>query len=261
MHSVSPKAQIGEGCKIASTAIIHDNVRLGAGSIIDDWCVIGAPAGGEARSKLLDIGPDAHIRSHSILYEGSTFGPQLKVGHHSMLRENLKVGKNLQVGTFNDLEGDAEIGDWVRFHSQVHLSKGSIVGDLSWIFPNVVTTNDPVPPSGLCVGTEIAPGGIVATGALLLPGCKMGIGAFVAACAVAKGNVPAAGLVVGNPGKVLGSVRRVTYKPLDIQHPWMLHHADAYPEEAQELIRKLGENVLAACDELEESLRLSSAGA
>lgn len=254
MSRISASSQIGEGCQIAPTAIIHDNVVLGDGCQIDDWCIIGAPARGEAAGKTLNIGSGAHIRSHSILYEGSSYGPDLRVGHHSMLRENLVVGKNLQVGTFNDLEGDAEIGDWVRFHSQVHLSKGSVVGDLAWIFPNVVTTNDPIPPSGLCVGTEVGAGGIVATGALLLPGCKLGAGAFVAACALAKGDVPAGALVVGNPGKIIGSVRRLKYKPAELQHPWMEHHADAYPEEAQARIAEVREEILAACDTLDAEL-------
>jgi acetyltransferase-like isoleucine patch superfamily enzyme len=244
--TISPRAQIGEGCEIAPTARIGDNVILGAGSRVEDFCIIGYGAHGP-----LEIGPGAVIRSHSVVYGGSSYGPGLRVGHHCMVREAIRAGVSLQLGSYNDLEGDAEFGDYVRCHSQVHVSKGTRVGDFVWLFPNVVTTNDPAPPSGLCVGTRIGAGAIVATSSVLLPGCELGLGAFVGALTRVGGQIPACAVVVGNPGQVIGSVRKIGYKPTGIRHPWTAHFRSYYPEEAQGRLDDLHVAMEAACAELE----------
>jgi len=252
--SISKKAQIGNNCQIAPTAIIHDNVILGDGSVVEDYCLLGYGARGERAGQNLVIGGNAHIRSHTILYEGSVFGPDLRVGHHTMIREGISAGKNLQIGSFNDIEGEADFGDWVRFHSNVHICRGTTIGDLSWIFPYVVTTNDPIPPSGLCRGPRIEPGSSVCTGSIVLPETHIGVGAFIGAMTRAGGAVPAGALMVGNPGKVVGSVRRLKDKETNKQHPWYQHHNDAYPDEAQPRIRSLLQEVIIACDQLESAL-------
>jgi acetyltransferase-like isoleucine patch superfamily enzyme len=102
------------------------------------------------------------------------------------------------------LEGEAQIGSWVRFHSNVHLCRGSWVGDLVWIFPNAITTNDPIPPSGLCHGPRIGHGAAVCTGSVVLPRSIIGDGAFIGAMTRVGGEVPSGALVVGNPGQVVG---------------------------------------------------------
>lgn len=72
-----------------------------------------------------------------------------------MLRLGKKViaGKNLQIGTLSDLQGHCEIGDYVRLHSNVHIK--SVPGNFVWIFPYVVLTNDPYPPSDSLVGVTV----------------------------------------------------------------------------------------------------------
>ena len=236
---------------IAETAIIHDHVELGDNSSIGEYCIIGHPARGEASGKTLKIGAGANIRSHTIIYEGSEFGDQLSVGHSSILREGIKAGVNLQVGSMNDLEGMALIGDWVRFHSNVHVSRGTTIGDLVWIFPYVVTTNDPIPPSGLCEGVTLDAGSTVCTGSVVLPGTQVGVGAFIGAMTRAGGIIRAGALVIGNPAKMVGSVRRLKHVDSGKQHPWYTHHADAYPPKAQSRIAEILAEVETACDEID----------
>jgi acetyltransferase-like isoleucine patch superfamily enzyme len=253
MGRVSSKAKIGAGCDIAETAIIHDNVELGEGVRVGEFCILGHPARGDAAGVPLRIGQGSHIRSHTTMYEGSAFGPRLIVGHGCMIREGITAGINLQIGSMNDLEGDASFGDWVRFHSNVHICRGTVLGDLVWIFPYVVTTNDPAPPSGLQLGPKLEHGSVVCTQSIVLPGTTMGIGAFAGAMTRVGGAVPAGALVVGNPAKQVGSVRRIKYAPKGYNHPWMSHHAWYYPEDAHARIAELGAQVEAACDALEAS--------
>jgi acetyltransferase-like isoleucine patch superfamily enzyme len=245
--NIAAGAKVGVRCTIAPTAIIHANVELGDDTIVEDFVILGNPARGDAAGKPLVIGTGGHIRSHTIMYEGSCFGENLRVGHSSLLREGITAGENLQVGSLNVLEGDATFGDWVRLHSNVHISKGSEIGDLVWIFPYVVTTNDPLPPSGLCVGVTIGAGAVVCTSSVVLPGITLGIGAFIGAMSRVSTDVPAGGLYVGNPGLLLGPVTKLRHKPTGKQHPWYGHHADAYPSAAQQRILEISRIVDAAC--------------
>ena len=244
---ISKKAKIGINVTLGSYVKIYDNVVIGDNSIVEDFCVLGHPAG-QGKHLPLNISEDSIIRSHSILYEGSSYGQGLRVGHSSLLREGVVAGRNFQVGSFNDLEGDVVIGDWVRFHSNVHIGRGSIVGDLVWIFPYVVLTNDPIPPSGLKEGVVLGDGSVVCTSSVVLPGTVVGRGAFIAAMTRARGSIPAASLIVGPNGDLIGSIRKLKHKNSGKQHPWMTHFADYYPPEAQprisELLKKINGDIL-----------------
>jgi acetyltransferase-like isoleucine patch superfamily enzyme len=248
--SIAKGARIGARCQIAATAIIYDNVILGDDCIVEDFVVLGHAARRALNRDHLSIGNGAIIRSHSVLYEGSTFGRSLQVGHGSLLREGIEAGVNLQVGSMNALEGDASFGDWVRLHSNVHISKGTKIGDLVWIFPYVVTTNDPLPPSGMCVGVTIEDGAVVCTSSVILPGKTLGTGAFVGAMSRVSADVPAGGLYIGNPGKLIGPVTKLRHLESDKQHPWYNHHRDAYPVEAHARIAEIAAIVEEACKNL-----------
>lgn len=251
---ISEKASIGANVTLGAHVRIHDNVVLGDHCSIGDFCIIGHPAGGDYRGKPLVIGAGAVIRSHSVLYEGSTFGPDLRVGHTSLIREGVTAGRNFQIGSFNDLEGEAEVGDWVRFHSNVHIGRGAVIGDLVWIFPYAVLTNDPIPPSGLKEGVTLGAGSAVCTSAVVLPGTRVGRGAFIGAMTRARGDIPGGALVVGPEGAIVGTIRKLRHKPSGKQHPWMSHFATYYPAEAQERIAALHREVEADIVALEAQL-------
>jgi UDP-3-O-[3-hydroxymyristoyl] glucosamine N-acyltransferase len=236
---VSEKAKVHPSVKLGNFITIHDNVEIGADSIIEDYCIIGYPVSNSFKGQPLKIGQGSLIRSHSVLYEGSFFGDGLMVGHHCMVREGVVAGVSFQIGSYNDLEGDCHIGDYVRFHSNVHIGRGAVVKDFVWMFPNVVLTNDPIPPSGLKEGVTVEEGAIIATGAVLFPGCIVGKGAFVAAMSRGKGHIPPASLIVGFEGKNIGGIDKLKHKASGKQHPWMSHFSSYYPAEAQDKIRKL----------------------
>ena len=101
MSKISRNAKIGKNVRIGDFAIIHDHVEIGEGSVIESHCVIGKPSN-SARGKMLKIGRHATIRSHSVLYEGSTFGDGFQTGHSVLLREDVRAGKALSVGSFSE---------------------------------------------------------------------------------------------------------------------------------------------------------------
>lgn len=228
---VDPAATIGEGVEIGPFSIVHARVQLGAGSVVGSHCELGHPAGSEAGP--LRIGTGALIRSHSVLYAGSVFGDGLQTGHRVTLREGIEAAEGLRIGTLCDLQGDSTFGRHVRLHSNVHIGRGSTVAEFVWIFPYVVLTNDPHPPSdGFQVGALVERFAVVATSAVVLPGTRVGEGALVAAHALVREDVPPGAICAGVPGKVRGSVEAIQLSDgSGPAYPWRRHFHRGYPDD------------------------------
>ena len=202
---------LGENVSIGPFSIVRSGTEIGQNTVIGSHCDIGI-VNGLAKTDNLIIAADSTIRSHSIVYLGSRFGPGLTTGHNVTLRENLVVGRNFQVGTLSDLQGDSEIGDFVRFHSNVHIGKASRLGNFVWVFPYVVFTNDPHPPSEVLTGPTVEEFAVIATGSILLPNVTVSKNAFIGASTVVSMNVPEGMLCVGNPCKIIGPATRIKHK-------------------------------------------------
>ena len=91
-HSiVSPEARIGDRVEVGAFCQIHPRVVIEDDVEIGDHCVIGQPTPRGDGSPLV-IRSGSLIRSHSVLYEGSSFGAGLVTGHHVTLREGTVAG-------------------------------------------------------------------------------------------------------------------------------------------------------------------------
>lgn len=231
LAAVSPEATIGKNVSIGPFTIVHANVVIGDNTKIDSHCEIGYPSA-LADGLPLVIGPNSLIRSHSILYEGSTFGERLTTGHRVTIREKTVVGINFQVGTLGDIQGSCTIGDYVRFHSNVHIGQKSTVGNYVWIFPYVVLTNDPHPPSDISMGATVEDFAAVATMSVVLPGVTIGKGALVAAHSSVARDVAPDTVVGGAPAKYLCDTSKIKLKnDSDTSaYPWRKHFHRGYPE-------------------------------
>lgn len=228
---VSKRASIGENTTIGAFSIIHDNVVIGDNCTIDSYCELGYPTP-LASGNPLNIGHHAVIRSHSVFYEGSTFKDGLSTGHRVTIREGISAGFNLQIGTLSDLQGDCKIGDYVRFHSNVHIGKASTVGSFVWIFPYCVLTNDPHPPSNITQGVTIEDFAVIATMTTLLPGVTIGKDSLVAAHSCVSKPVKPHTVVGGSPAKQLCMTSDIKLKDgsNDPAYPWVNHFHRGYPE-------------------------------
>ena len=228
---VSPKAKLGKNVTIGHCSVIYDNVIIGDNTVIEGFCEIGYP------TKLSDdhpliIGNNSHIRSHSIFYEGSTFKENLVTGHRVTVREKIHAGLNLQIGTLSDLQGDCRIGDYVRMHSNVHIGKHSSLGNFIWIFPYVVLTNDPHPPSETMLGVTVKDFAVLATMAVILPGVTINEHSLVGAHSLVNKDVPKGMVVGGNPAKVLCEASSIKLKDNEklSAYPWPIHFHRGYPD-------------------------------
>jgi acetyltransferase-like isoleucine patch superfamily enzyme len=240
--SISPRATIGRNVSIGAFTTVHDNVVIGDDTVIESHCVIGYPTR-LARGAPLVIGERSLIRSHSVLYEGSTFGALLRTGHGVVAREGCIAGRNLQIGTGTHLEGDCRIGEYVRTHSGVHVSKHSTIGDFVWLYPRVQFTNDPLPPSRAVAPITVLPMAVIATGAILLPGVRIGKGAFVAAGSVVRSDVGDVQCVSGIPARVFATLDRLINVEHGLAYPWPKHYRDGYPEDSFPAMDRLAEEI------------------
>ena len=246
LAKVSPGAHIGIDVSIGDFCVINENVVIGDGCTIQSHCLLGVEgANGGGR---LVIGDNATIRSHAVIYGNSEIGPRLETGHHVVIRERSRIGENLRIGNFSDIEGDCTIGDFNRFHGFVQVGKGASIGHFVWLFSLTTCTNDPLPPSHLSRPVDIQDGAVVCVGATLMPGCRLGTGAFVAAGAMARGSVPDGAVVSGPDGRIKFHVHRLMDLDSGLSHPWMQHFRQIYPDHAQSRLDALLTNILASRD-------------
>jgi acyl-[acyl carrier protein]--UDP-N-acetylglucosamine O-acyltransferase len=229
---ISPKAKIDKNVSIGAFTIVHGNVVIGAETEIGSHCEIGYPSE-LANDNPLIIGAQSKIRSHSVFYEGSTFGEKLVTGHRVTVRENTIAGTNFQIGTLSDIQGTCLIGDYVRTHSNVHIGQKTKIGNYVWLFPYVVLTNDPHPPSDICIGCEIGDFAAIATMAVILPGVKVGEHSLVAAHSSVGKDVAPHTVVGGTPAKFICDTSHIKLRDGSGRsaYPWTNHFKRGYPED------------------------------
>lgn len=228
---ISPKASLGDNCTIGAYTTIHDHVVLGNNSIVEAYCELGYSQKDMGDTPLI-IGDHAHIRSYSLFYQGSSFGDYLHTGHRVTIREATTVGRYFSVGTLGDIQGHCDIGDYTRFHSNVHIGQKSSIGNFVWIFPYTVLTNDPHPPSYSLKGVRIDDYAIVATMTTILPGVHIGSEALIGAMSLVNKDISPATIAFGSPAKGRGAVTQVMDAHGNPVYPWFPNLKHRYPEEA-----------------------------
>lgn len=225
-------AEIADSVSIGAFSIVHSGTQVGEGSIIESHCILGHPNQGTLREGLI-LGENSHVRSHSIIYAGATLGPNLRTGHRVTIREGTVAGTNLHVGTLSDIQGECTIGNFVRMHSNVHIGQGSVIGNFVWIYPYVVLTNDPHPPSEVMLGVKVEDYAVIATMSVILPGITVGEASLVGAHSLVNKDVPEKMIVAGNPARVLKETAsvRLSKSPGNSAYPWTKHFRRGFPPE------------------------------
>lgn len=199
-----------------STYVLHPNVTLGAGAVIEDFSIVGAPPRGAAAGELATvIGDGAVIRSHTVIYAGNVIGDGFQTGNKVNIRESNRIGDHVSVGTLSVIEHHVVIGNHVRIHTQVFIPEFSVLEDGCWIGPNVVFTNAkyPLAPGvkDQLVGPVVRRGAKIGANVTLLPGVVIGEDALVGAGSVVVRDVPPRAVVVGNPARVIRQVTDLPY--------------------------------------------------
>ncbi len=224
--SVSPKARLGRNVKIGDNATIYENVEIGDNSIICNNTVLGEPLAEYYDNSSYEnpptvIGPNALIRSHTIIYAGCTIGAGFSTGHRVTIREDTVIGDHGMIGTLCDIQGRVRMGSHCKMHSNVHLAQTCSLGSYVFLFPFVVMTNDPIPPSHDVQGGHLGSFSVVGVHAVILPGVQIGENCLVGANSVVRSRVKDFSLVTGDPAKVVMDIREYVVMGKGKPYPWM----------------------------------------
>lgn len=247
-YTLGVNVTVGLNVRIGDRTVIYDNVVIGDNVTIANDCVIGEPLNSYYSDRnyvnpKTVIGTNSLIRSHTIVYAGCVLGESFQSGHRVTIRENSIFGTNCSVGTLSDIQGFANFGNYCRLHSNVHIGQKSEVGNFVFIYPYVVLTNDPTPPSEICQGPKIGNYSQIATMSVILPGVQIGEHALVGAGSIVTKNVSNYSLTVGNPAKHVKDVREIKARGAEGSHyPWPLNFSRGMPWQEIGYVQWIKEN-------------------
>lgn len=235
--NICSDSKIGRDSFLDFGVIIRENVEVGKNAFIGARCILGEylvdfieKRDGQTHKTV--IGDNCVIRSETIIYGENIIGDNFQTGHRVTIREKARIGRNTRVGTLSDIQGDCEIGNYVNLHSNVHIGQKSVLKDFVWIFPYVVLTNDPNPPSKQLIGVTVEEFAVIATGTVVLPGKTIGKDSLVGAGAVVSKDVKAGTLVIGNPMREIGKTIDIKNKTTgELVYPWRYHFDRGMPWE------------------------------
>ena len=232
---ISPKANLAQDVEVGPYSIIHENVRIGKGTKIGAFCEIGVQTA-LAHDPILVIGEYSVVRSHSVIYAGSKIGAKFTTGHHVCVRENSEISEGVQLGSRGDIQGDCSVGSYTKMHADVHIGKNSKIGSFVWLFPEVLLTNDPIPPSDILVGPVIEDFCVLASKVLVMPAVTISKNSVIAAGSIVKNNILEGKLAAGSPAKTICDARilRMPDNPREKAYPWCHRFQRGYPYEVVE---------------------------
>ncbi|MGH2866101.1 MAG: DapH/DapD/GlmU-related protein [Solirubrobacteraceae bacterium] len=216
---------VGAGTTIGAATVIHAGTEVGADCLIEDGAVLGKRPrlrpGSSAAGNLgiLTVADGATICAGAIVYAGAWIGARAIIGDHAQVRERAQVGARTVVGRGSTVDFDARVGEQVSIQTDVYVTGGSVVEDLVFLGPGVITTNDHSmgrhAPGEPLVGPTFRRACRVGGGVVVTPGVVIGEEAFVAAGAVVTHDVGDREMVMGVPARV---VRRVGDE--DLRERW-----------------------------------------
>lgn len=214
---LSKKASL-QGVMFEGEATVLGQTRIGRGSIIGFYSIIGYPVSSKIRnlrnpsaeeydnvSEGSIIGENCFIRSNSVIYERVFLGSGVQTGHSVLIREDSRIGDKTLIGTHSLIDGRVEIGSETSLQSGVYVPPMSVIGSRVFLAPFVVITNDKYPPSKKLLGVVIEDGAIIGANSVLVSGVRIGEGAVVASGAVVTKDVPPRSVVMGVPARIVGT--------------------------------------------------------
>lgn len=156
------------------------------------------------------IHPTADVSDQAIIGEGTS------IWHECQVREGAHIGANCNLGKGVYIDFDVHIGDNCKIQNRSSIYHGTTIADGVFVGPHVIFTNDKRPrainPDGTVKSNddwEVGPisvhsGASLGAGCIILPDVTIGEFALVGSGAVVTRDVPAYGIVVGNPARLMG---------------------------------------------------------
>lgn len=149
------------------------------------------------------------VHSSAIVDDDVQLGEGTRVWHFCHLSEGARIGARCTLGQGAFVGRGVRIGDGVKIQNNVSIYEGVAIDDEVFLGPSCVFTNVLVPRAFVdrkaeYLPTRVGRGATVGANATIVCGNSIGSYALVGAGAVVTRDVPAHGLVVGNPARRVG---------------------------------------------------------
>jgi len=170
-----------------------------------------------------------HIHSTAEVSPEAKIGPGTSIWHYVQVRERARIGSNCILGKGVYVDFDVTIGDNCKLQNGVFVYHPATLEDGVFLGPGVIITNDRFPRAinlngGLKQDADweagqviVGRGASLGAGAIVLSDVRVGRFALVGSGAVVSKDVPAHGLVVGVPARLVGYACRCG-RPLEEQN-------------------------------------------
>lgn len=156
------------------------------------------------------------IHPTALIEDGVTIGEGCSIWDSVHIRHGAQIGKSCIIGEKTYLAYDVRLGNFCKLNAYVYVCSGVTISDYVMLSAHTVFTNDRFPrafdrglnglatsdPTEETLRTHVGIGVTTGANSTIGPGLKIGDFAMVGMGAVVTRNVPAYGLVIGNPARV-----------------------------------------------------------
>ncbi|TFH20064.1 MAG: N-acetyltransferase [Myxococcales bacterium] len=160
------------------------------------------------------------IHATAIVEPGVEIGPGTSIWDSVHVRGPARIGSDCIVGEKTYIAYDVHVGDYVKINSFVYVCSGVTIEDRVMIAAGVVFTNDRFPrafvdgheglapsePNDETLRTTVREGATLGARSVIGAGLELGAYCMIGMGSVVTADVPAHGLVYGNPARLMGHV-------------------------------------------------------
>ena len=155
--------------------------------------------------------PEVTIHPTAVVDKGVRIGAGSRIWHFSHVMAGAVIGRDCRLGQNVFVGKGVRIGNRVKIQNNVSIYTGVTLEDDVFCGPSAVFTNVkdpraafPKDPASGYVATPVGRGATIGANATIICGVTIGARSFIGAGAVVTRDVPALGLVYGNPARLRG---------------------------------------------------------
>lgn len=151
------------------------------------------------------------VHDTAFVDEGAVIGEGTKIWHFSHICKGAHIGKNCNIGQNVFIAGGAVIGDNCKVQNNVSIYAGVEAKDYVFFGPSCVLTND-INPRGMhskggeYISTKLETGVTLGANCTIVCGNTLGKHSLIGSGAVICKDVEPYSIMVGNPGKKIGTI-------------------------------------------------------